>query len=1182
MVNKRLLKSDVILTPYEANKEFTFNITGSLPSSNCLTGSSDFTIYTGIKSSTLFNKDLELQSFGQYQRLIYDQINKTYYQKYNGNLSTGSNIDRVDLETLTNIRSTNKEQSLEDSQKIVKIFPTEEGDLIKVLQISPKIISNKILGNSINLTSPFYNIIDDGNGNLIDDNNYSKPYVGNIFYKTGNIVITNQDYVGYFPSPPTGFNKTFYFTESGSKSVDLSTCIGTGTEILDYSTVNVITGSNSFNYNVSSSYLFITSSTVDDYYFYFNIKDITGNCSNYGKINFTIAPSCNLTFSASVTSSNATTNYIPTFNCDVDIIKSTSINCEFINSLQLDANVLYSGSRSNGVKDYNYTFYSNQTGIWEFSRNGGISYVSSSISSSFYTGSTRFDNDFQGIVRFNYNNNFVEYYYKINPLLEQPIVFDKINEYSNYLNYSSSCYPNVYKIVTNGQFPLGYNVLTTGDLGISKISSTDFSVVGSKGSFTTYVTSSNSTICSKTIYINGINSECSTNVDVFLNKTNTTNNYVILSDIDNKFISTYPQWVVKSGSIAFKSNGNSLYTEIEILDTTKTNILNLNFQDFCGNSYSKDFFFDYQYNITGNKIYGTNYDYFPTTVPPTTLYLPSTTTSAPIIPFVNLRLTQLASNRNVVNGEIVKLTMLVSNDGNTDATNVEVRNPLSGSMRFDSALTNGVRYTSSLVSAVLPMVKVNETIGFEYNVLVTGSFSSSFVNYSQIVSCDQVNSGSILGNGYNNSEIDESNLIFNILPSGSQSSSVAPTCLSFTITNNTSANSNYYWYDCFNTYKSGSLSYISGSNTVDICAYKLSDISYGGLTVVPNGQCSTIVTVPPIITKIFYSCDCGNNFFDPLQNTKGKIFIEASNPSGSLLDLEYSFEGDVNSKYQDLNYSNCLPNGLFTVFARLKSDNSKKTSQRVVIYCGTVSETCQTYRIINNTTSSVSLNYINCTGENISKSIVSSSNFDVCTRNREYITLSDDLLSIQQVGLCVQNSSSCDVSITSIVSSSNSIQINASSSLNLAYTIDGGWSWFENGGNFTNLSNGRYLAGVADTNYRTSCVTDYSLVNIGVTGSLTPRIDFYKVHQDSELLCNQFQSYIYCCIKSYNTSGTYQFKIVDKINNVIVRDWTQPVTTETVAFLQNHGTYQVLVRDVNNLYCQNMFDDLVISFANCV
>ena len=1182
MVNKRLLKSDVILTPYEANKEFTFNITGSLPSTNCITGSSDFTIYTGIKSSTLFNKDLELQSFGQYQRLIFDQINKTYYQTYSGSLLTGSNIDRVDLETLTNERSVGKYTNLEPNEKIIKNFPTVDGQKIKVIQISPKLISTKLSENTLSISASNYNIKDDGNGNLIDYSSSLTPYVGNIFYKTGNLVITNQNYVDLFPSHPTVFNKTYYFTESGSKQINLSECIGLGTSAINYSTIDLITGSNSFNYNTSHSQLYITSSTIDDYYFYFNVKDTNNLCSNYGRIDFKIAPSCNLTFSASVTSSIATTNYIPTFNCDVDVIKSTSINCEFINSLQLDANVLYSGSRSNGVKDYNYTFYSNQTGIWEFSRNGGISYVSSSISSSFYTGSTKTDNDFQGIVRFNYNNNFVEYYYKINPLLEQPFVFDKINEYNDYLNYSSSCYPNVYKIVTNGQSPLGYNVSTTGDLGISKISSTNFSVVGSKGSFTTYVTSSNSTICSKTIYINGINSECSTNVDVFLNKTNTDNNYVILSDVDNKFISTYPQWVVKSGSIAFKSSGNSLYNEIEILDKTKTNILNINFQDFCGNSYSKDFLFDYQYNITGSKIYGANYDSLPTTVPPTTLYLPSTTTSAPILPFVNLKLTQLASNINVVNGEIVKLTMLVTNDGNTDATNVEVRNPLSGSMRFTNALTNGVRFTSSLVSAVLPMVKVNETIGFEYNVLVTGSFSSSFVNYSQIVSCDQVNSGSILGNGFNNSEIDESNLIFKILQSGSQTSSVAPTCLSFTITNNTESNSNYYWYDCFNVYKSGSLSYISGSNTVDICAYNLSDISYGGLTVVPNGQCSTIVTVPPIITKIFYSCDCGNNFFDPLQNSKGKIFIEASNPSGSLLDLEYSFEGDVNSKYQDLNYSNCLPNGLFTVFARLKSDNSKKTSQRVVIYCGTVSETCQTYRIINNTTSSVSLNYINCTGENISQSIVSSSNFDLCTRNREYITLSDDLLNIQQVGLCVQNSSSCDVSITSIVSSSNSIQVNTSSSLNLVHTIDGGWSWFENGGTFTNLSNGRYLVGVADTNYRTSCVTDYSLVNIGATGSLTPRIDFYKVHQDSELLCNQFQSYIYCCIKSYNTSGTYQFKIVDKINNVIVRDWTQPVTTETVAFLQNHGTYQVLVRDVNNLYCQNMFDDLVISFANCV
>jgi len=1181
MVNKRLLKSDVILTPYEANKEFIFNITGSLPTNNCITSSSDIIVYTGIKTSTLFNKDIELQSFGQYQRLVYDQINKTYYQEYSGSLLTGSNIDRIDLENLTNERSIGRYNNIQPNEKLIKIYPTQEGQKIKVLQISPKIFSNKVLENSIILSSSYYNIQDDGNGNLIDYSSSLNPHVGNIFYKTGNLVITNQNYVDLFPSHPTAFNKTYYFTEDSIKQINISECIGLGNSAINYSTLDFITGSNSFDYNISHSQIFITASAINDYYFYFNVKDSNNLCSNYGRIDFKISPNCNLTFSASVTSSIGTTDYIPSFDCDVDIIKSNPSTCEFINTLQLDANIVYSGSRNNGIKDFNYTIYSNQTGTWEFSRNGGISYISSSISSSFYTGSTTIDDDFQGIVRFNYNNNFVEYYYKINPLLEQPFIFDKINEYSYYLNYSSSCYPNTYEIITNGQSVLDYNISTTGDLGYYKISNSKFSIIGSKGNFTTFVTSSNNNICSKTIYINGDSQQCLSNVDVFINKTDFLNNYVILSDVGNKFISTYPQWVVKSGSISFKSNGNSLYTEIEILDKTTTNILNLNFQDFCGNSYSKDFLFDYQYNITGSKSYGLSYDSTPTTLPTTTLYSPSTTTTTAPASFVNLSLTQLASNRNVVNGEIVKLTMLVTNNGNIDATNVEVRNPLSSSMKFDSALTFGVRYTSSLVSSVLPLVRVNETIGFEYNVLVTGSYSSSFINYSQIFSCDQINSGSSLGNGYGNSELDESNLLFNILQSGSQSSSVSPSCLSFTISNNTGIDANYYYYDCFNNYKSGSLSYVSGSNVVDICAYNLSDISYGDLTVIPNGQCSTIVTVPPIITKIFYSCDCGNNFFDTTQNTKGKIFVEAYNPSGSLLDLEYSFEGDINSKYQDLNYSNCLPNGLFTVWVRLKSDNSKKTSQRVVIYCGTISDSCQTYRIVNNTTSSVSLDYINCAGENISTNIISGSNFDLCTRNRDYITLSDDLLNIQQIGTCVQNSASCDVSIISIVTGSDSIQVNASSSIDLAYTLDGGWSWFENGGTFTNISNGRYLVGVSDTNNRTSCVTDYSLVNIGNTGSLNPRIDFYKVHQDSSLLCNQFQSYIYCCVTPYQTSGLYQYKVIDKINNKIVYDWSNPVTDTVVAFLVNHGTYQVLVRDVDNLYCQNMFDDLVISFSNC-
>ena len=1185
MVNKRLLKSDVILTPYEANKEFIFNIKGSLPSNNCLTSSTDFTVYTGKKISTFFDKNIELQSFGQYQRLIYDQINKTYYQTYTGSLKTGSNFDRIDLENLTSERSISKYQILEDDSKLVKNFPITENSIIKVIQISPKIISNKILENSIILSSSNYNIQDDGNGNLIDYSSSLNPYVGNVFYKSGNLVITNQNYVNLFPNHPTSFNKTYYFTESGSKSINLSECIGLGSSQIDYSTLDIITGSNSFNYNISHSQIFITSSTIDNYYFYFNVKDASNLCSNYGKIDFQISPTCNFTVSASYTSSVTATDYIPSFNCNFDVVKLLQNDCEYINTLQLSPSVTKSTIRSNGLQDYNFTFYANQEGTWEISNNGGINYYSASFTSSIFSGSTvsssvSYSNDFQGIVKFSYNNNFVEYYYKLNPIEDKQLIFERINEYNSYSNYSSSCYPNQYGIISNGDIPLGYNISTTGDLGYFKLPNNKFSIIGTKGSFTTFVTSSDNSICSETIYINGFQKECSKVVDVYVNKTSTLNNYILLADVENKYISTYPQWIVKSGSIEFKNKGNSLYTEIQVLDRNTPNILNFTFQDFCGTLYSKDFIFEYQNNINYTSSYGDNIEPIPTTQPPTTLYYPSTTiTTTEFAPKVDLRLTQIANNTSPINGETVKISLLVSNLGNVDATAVEVRNPLSSSMIFDQALTFGVQYTASLVSSIIPIVKVNETIGFDYNVIITGSYSSSFVNYSQIYSCNEVNSGSILGNGYNNGELDESNLIFFIQPSGSSIPQPTVECLEFILTNNTETILPYYWYDCNENYNSGSL---SGSNSVTLCANSISDISYGDLSIQSNGLCTLIESVSPIITNIYYSCDCGNQFFDNTQNSKGRIFVEATNPSGSQLDLEYSFLGDVDSKYQDLNFSNCLPNGLFTVWVRLKSDNSKKISKRIVIYCGEISENCETYRIINDTTSSVNVDSINCIGENISNIILSGSSLDICTRNRDYISLSEPLLNIQQIGTCLQDSSECNISITSIVTGSNSIQINTSSSVDLVYSLDGGWSWFENSGSFQQLSNGRYLATVAYSNDRTTCKTNSTLVNLGATSSLDPRIDFYQVYQDVDLLCNQFQSYIYCCIKEYNTSGLYQYKVVDTINNFIVYDWSDPVTDTTTAFLVNHGTYQILVRDVNNLYCQNMFDILVISFSNCL
>jgi hypothetical protein len=81
------------------------------------------------------------------------------------------------------------------------IFPTGSGDSIAVVAIPSIQFGEQVSRKSFAITStgagtPF-NLIDDGNGNLVDSANGS-IHVGNLFYAQGIAVITNSDYIQIF------------------------------------------------------------------------------------------------------------------------------------------------------------------------------------------------------------------------------------------------------------------------------------------------------------------------------------------------------------------------------------------------------------------------------------------------------------------------------------------------------------------------------------------------------------------------------------------------------------------------------------------------------------------------------------------------------------------------------------------------------------------------------------------------------------------------------------------------------------------------------------------------------------------------------------------------------------------------------------------------------------------------
>jgi hypothetical protein len=229
---KKLIKSDVSVVPYEANKQWTLAYCPYPTSSQYLT------IYKGTNVPGLFSTDTDPVTENQYERLVYAQINHLFYQAYTGSLNTSSLANSIYYESASQQRPTSSYFIYNDKSQLVKHFPTGANEGIRVIAVNQSTYGNKILPYTFMLSSSGYFITDDGFGNLltlqgsvetyiingyfnatgyfaeniIDDNSY----IGNIFYAQGIAVITNQSFQTMFPLPPLTVNDTVYFQTTDS------------------------------------------------------------------------------------------------------------------------------------------------------------------------------------------------------------------------------------------------------------------------------------------------------------------------------------------------------------------------------------------------------------------------------------------------------------------------------------------------------------------------------------------------------------------------------------------------------------------------------------------------------------------------------------------------------------------------------------------------------------------------------------------------------------------------------------------------------------------------------------------------------------------------------------------------------------------------------------------------------
>jgi hypothetical protein len=131
-------------------------------------------------------------------------------------LTTTSSFDNFLQSTAAS--GTLENDNVLSSSADVRYFPTESNAKIKIINIPKSSFGEKTSRKSFFLESAdgtSYQLVDDGNGNIIDVFN-DDVHVGNIIYAQGFVIITNPDYYCAMDGGPFTFPKSYVFdvTES--------------------------------------------------------------------------------------------------------------------------------------------------------------------------------------------------------------------------------------------------------------------------------------------------------------------------------------------------------------------------------------------------------------------------------------------------------------------------------------------------------------------------------------------------------------------------------------------------------------------------------------------------------------------------------------------------------------------------------------------------------------------------------------------------------------------------------------------------------------------------------------------------------------------------------------------------------------------------------------------------------
>lgn len=274
---KRLYKSDIVNTPYLANKNWSISV--------CDLESYGIRVYNGVKTSSIFDYDNDIKTNNEYDRLVFESVNHLYYQSFSGSyLDDSSNLASLNYASASIYRPSGAYYDYTPQGYMVKDFPTGSDATIKVLSVSKDVYGTSLKKMSFNISTSFMNLQDDGKGNIYDTLATGSKQSANVEYATDgvrlyssgydtyiswNTIAGGGAYTGTFWTNPIAANKTGRLNYAGMWSANSLTYLGAGTL-----TFNITAASDTTYYfgigcdNLASVYLddnlIITQPSVDN------------------------------------------------------------------------------------------------------------------------------------------------------------------------------------------------------------------------------------------------------------------------------------------------------------------------------------------------------------------------------------------------------------------------------------------------------------------------------------------------------------------------------------------------------------------------------------------------------------------------------------------------------------------------------------------------------------------------------------------------------------------------------------------------------------------------------------------------------------------------------------------------------------------------------------------------------